>query len=138
MALTLTDAARKPKPAPSRTDPNTVGAESQATNLMAPANPPTERAGGRRLKKRGGKRTRQQEQAKGSLPAAAATQTTPATVLEAARTAAPTAAAPKDQSAHIAIDRAIDTLKEVLIALRAGRDPVQCVLEGMKSLLCNV
>ena len=37
----------------------------------------------------------------------------------------------------VTIDRAIDTLKEVLVALREGRDPIQTVLDGMMRLLRN-
>lgn len=98
---------------------------------MAPANPAIER-GGRRYKKRGGKRTKRQK-ANESLPPPASQMTTAAASVAAPRTTPATTRQPT----HAIIDRAIDTLKEVLIALREGRDPVQSVLSGMSNLLLH-
>lgn len=130
MALTREVASRNPKTSAPRVITNMVGAEVAATNLMAPANPPMER-GGRRQKKRGGKRTRSQK-ANEALPR------TSASASAAPVAAIPTLPAITRQPTHNAIDRAIDTLKDVLIALKEGRDPVQCVLSGMTNLLLNV
>lgn len=106
-----------------------VGADNTAPNLMAPA---TDR-GGRCYKKRGRKRTKKQKAGE-SLPPPATQKTTAA-----APDAAPkTTSATCRQPTHAIIDRAIDTLKEVLIALREGRDLVQCVISGMGNLLLHV
>ena len=131
VALTREDSTRKPRTAAPRVSSNTVGAENTAPNLMAPANPAIER-GGRRYKKRGGKRTKRQK-ANESLPPPASQMTTAAASVAAPRTTSATTRQPT----HAIIDRAIDTLKEVLIALREGRDPVQCVLSGMSNLLLH-
>ena len=166
VALSQPRTARRPTgPATAPVPTNMVQAETQATTLMAPANPPTER--GIRRKKRGkGKKGRKEDplaaapQPESAPPAARTTRTTEPTrtrstetrkrTLEAAPTSAtdarpthapeatPTAQPlPANLQSRTSIDRALDTLKEVLLALREGRDPVQTVLDLMMRLVVN-
>lgn len=119
---------------------NTVPAEAQASSLMAPANPPTVR--GARTKKRGkGKKSRglvNPTNPEALLSSAPPAVTASAAAKTTAATTAPAHAPESHRNTHISIDRAIDTLKDVLIALREGRDPVQTVLEGMTRLLTSI
>ena len=143
---------------------NMVPADTQATTLMAPANPPSER--GARKKKRGkGKRGLRQappaaEYEPAPAPPAARTRSTepsrtrrpegrsrtteaaPTSAAEARPTNAPEATPiaqplPATRRLDSSIDRALDTLQEVLLALREGRDPVQTVVELMMRLVSN-
>lgn len=120
---------------------NMVPAETQASSLMAPANPPTER--GARMKKRGkGKKVHKEVIPPSSMtPHASVSPATISTHPAATTVAAPssklTSAQANQWNSSISINRALDTLKDVLLALREGRDPVRAVLEGMTSLLSN-
>ena len=167
VALSQPKATRRPTgPSAAPVPTNMVATDSQATSLMAPANPPTER--GVRRKKRGkGKKGGGQKQ----NPPAAVSEPAPAPPGVRARTteplrtrkpegrgrpseAAPTSAnearpthaqdatptvqpLPASRRPDASIDRALDTLKEVLLALREGRDPVQTVVDLMMHLVTN-
>ena len=162
VALSQPKAARRQTVQPSAPVAiNMVATDSQATTLMAPANPPTERGVRRKKRGKGKQAKRSDTPAAVAHPSSAPPATRPT---ESTRTrnearnrnfeAAPTSVAkaqptattdatpaaqplPASQRSNLAIDRALDTLKEVLLALREGRDPVQTVLDVMMKLVTN-
>ena len=99
-------------PQPEKT---TIHADTHSASLMAPANDPTPR--GSLLKSKKKKKTKAPAQAP-SIPAASSKPSTQ-----------------KKQQANETLNKALNILKDILIALRAGQDPTNVVLEGLTTLV---
>lgn len=127
--IALTSASR-PKKSTAPLIINMVSAEADATTLMAPANPPTDRVGSSRVVSKKNKKPKSKKSKKdvAHLPSAATSTQLPKPVATSCSVQPPT------KQGLVALD----TLQDVLFALREGKDPVQSVLSGMMKLLQNV